>query len=85
MYCTCGASLSHSCRGKVVMVVANVDINASLNVWIARLAAFTQWLCNFTRCNSHSFLVGNCLMYFVAWLSITFTFGLYPLASNISK
>ncbi len=24
-------------------------------------------------------------MCFVAWLSITFTFGLYPLASNISK
>ncbi len=83
--CTWAASSSHSCRGKAVSVVANIDMNTSLNIWMASLATFTGWLCSSTSYNLHFFLVRNCLMYFVAWLSITFTFGLYPLASNILK
>jgi hypothetical protein len=63
--CTWGASLSHSWREKVVLVVANIDMNASLKVWMAHLAAFTQRLWGSTSCNLHSFLVRNCLMYLV--------------------
>ena len=39
---TCNVSLSHSCRGKSLLVVARAEINASLNVWIALLAALTR-------------------------------------------
>ena len=42
--CICGASLSHSWSGKSLSVVANVEMNASLNIWMVHSAAFTRWL-----------------------------------------
>ena len=85
--CTCGANSSHSCSGsgKSLSVVASASMNASLNVWIAHSAALTWWLCGSTSCKSHSFLVRTFLIYFVAWLSIKFIFGLYSFASNVSN
>ncbi len=66
-------------------VMARAAINVSLKVWMTCSAALTQWLCGSTSCNLHSFLVRNYFICFVAWLSITFNFGLNPFYSNNSK
>jgi hypothetical protein len=62
----CGMSLTQNCMGKLTLVKARAAMNASLNIWMARSAAFTQWLCGLMSCNSHSFFDRNFLMYFVA-------------------
>ncbi len=82
---TCIISLSHNRNGKLRSVVASAAMNASLNVCIACLAALTLWLWGSGNCNLHSSLVRKFFIYFVAWLSITFKIGLYPLLFNSSK
>ncbi len=64
--CTWGVSLSHNCSGKLLSVVANAAMKATLNVWIARLVAFTRWLWGSMTCSLQLFLVRNFSMCFVA-------------------
>ncbi len=66
-------------------VVVRAAMKASLNVWITRSAALILWLWGSTSCSLHSSLVRFFLIYFVAWLSIMFDFGLNPLATNSSN
>jgi hypothetical protein len=63
---TCGINLSQSCKGKSRSVVANAKINASLNVCIAHLAAFTRWLCGLTSWSLHLSSVRKIFICFVA-------------------
>ncbi len=73
------------CNWKLLSVVASAAMNAALNVLIPRLVALTQWLCGSMTCSVHLFLVRFILIWFVAWLSIMFSFGLNPFAVNSLK
>ncbi len=84
--CSCwGVSQSHNCRGKLLSVMARAAMNVSLNVWIVRSAAFTHWLWGSTSCNLHLFSSRKCLMYFVAWLSISLSFTFKALLVRLSN
>ena len=73
---TCGVNRSQSCNGKSVSVVASALMRASFQVCMARSDAFNRLLFGSTSCISHSFSERNFLIYFVAWLSITFNLTL---------
>ena len=83
--CTWGAILSHSWIVKSQSVVASAAMNASYQVWIARLVALIWWLWGSTNCNLHYSLVRNFLMCFVAWLSMMLSLTFRPFAVSSSN
>ena len=70
---------------KSTSVVARAAINSSLNVWMARSATLTWWLCGLTSCSLHLFSDRYYLMCLVAWLSITLSFSLNPFDVSSSE
>jgi hypothetical protein len=71
----CCAKWDHSWKGKFLSVMHKPLMKWFLKVCMARSAALTRWLYGSTSWMLQFFVVRNCLMGALAWLSVTLSVG----------
>ena len=76
---------SHNWVGHWLSVEHKPLMKWFLNVWMARLAALTQWLACSTNCHLQCFERRYFLRGVTAWLSVTFKVSLCPFSVNSVK